>query len=547
MNSKDLQSAGRSLVSAWVPYVLMLTCLLPAAVGRSLAQEFPLQVESAAEGSENSARSGSTEAFPASSEASKEINSQLPPAAVSDSLSRDFPTSGEGHSGAFAPSDGSGATPSPGSPDGQDTKSALESDPSSRGQLGSPAAARSAGGGLSRDTIQSVLARIWTENPQVRQAEQALAATGYDISAARAGYYPYLQLQSSVAQRSQDGVSTLYLVQPLWQGGRTGAQVDVAKAQERAALAALVRARLDLGQRTIDAYFAVAQAQDEEIQWRNYEGALKKLLDTITRRADQGLAPQADVETAVSRLRQAEAQTQANRARLLTNRAVLASLLNATPGSLSWPDDSFILDDAEQQSAAKNRDEHPDVLTARAELDVQKGTAKIARASLTPELSLQHRKQVDGTEFDPSNDATLLVFSYQSSTGVQGFLGYRAEKARIDAAQAQLLAAQQQVDATLQIDRAQLTAVTAQLQSQFDAAQSSALLVLSFARQFEAGRKSWLELLNAQREANDLAVQSINLRRQFWTANAKLALDAMYWEHLGAEPISDTSGRNNNE
>ena len=398
-----------------------------------------------------------------------------------------------------------------------------------------------------RDTIQSIMGRIWRDNPQVRQAEQALIASGYDITAARAGYLPYLQLQSSLAERSQDGVSTLYLVQPLWQGGKTGGQVSVARAQQQAAVAELVRTRLDLGQRTIDAYFSVTQAQDEEIQWRNYVGALKKLLDTITRRSDQGLAPQADVETAISRLKQAQAQTEANRARLLTNRAVLASLLNATPGSLAWPDDSFILDDAQQQSAAKNRDEHPDILAARAELDVQKGTAKVARASLTPEISLQHRQQVDGAEFDPSNDATLLVFSYQSSTGVQGFLGYRAEKERIEAAQARLLAAQQQVDATLQIDRAQLTAVTAQLQSQYDAAQSSALLVLSFARQFEAGRKSWLELLNAQREANDLAVQSINLRRQFWAANAKLALDAMYWKHLGAELISDTDGRNNHE
>lgn len=544
MNSEDLQSAGRRLAGASVPYVLMLTCLLSATVGRSLAQELPSQAQSVPQASEQQAQSDAAGTYPAPGQASREINSARPAAARSDASAPAIPPSGEAGPAAFG-SEGLGTTASPQLSVGQGTTSDAESAPSPGHQLHSPPATPSADGGPLRDTIQSVLARIWKENPQVRQAEQALAATGFDISAARAGYYPYLQLQSSVAQRSQDGVSTLYLVQPLWQGGRTGAQVNVAKAQQRAALAELGRTRLELGQRTIDAYFAVTQAQDEEVQWRNYEGALKRLLDTITRRANQGLAPQADVETAVSRLRQAQAQTQANRARLLTNRAVLASLLNATPRSLSWPDDSFILDDAEQQSAATNRDEHPDVLAARAELEVQKGTAKIARASLTPELSLQHRQQIDGTEFDPSNDATLLVFSYQSSTGVQGFLGYRAEEERIAAAEARLLAAQQQVEATLQIDRAQLTAVTAQLQSQFDAAQSSALLVLSFARQFEAGRKSWLELLNAQREANDLAIQSINLRRQFWTANAKLALDAMYWKHLGAELVSDTSGHNN--
>lgn len=487
MNTEESRSTGGSLIRWLAPSVLILSSLLLAAPGKSYAQAASPTSENGAGTVDNAAEAGPSPG----------------------------PLSSLGHVSESNPA--SDAPPEWGQP-----------------------VAQPARGGPSRDSIQSVMGRIWRDNPQVRQAEQALEATGFDISAARAGYYPYLQLQSSVAERSQDGVSTLYLVQPLWQGGRTGAQVSVARARQQAAFAELARTRLELGQRTIDAFFAVTQAQDEEIQWRNYEGALKSLLDTITRRANQGLAPQADVETALSRLKQAQAQIQANRARLLTNRAILASLLNGAPGSLVWPDDSFILDEAEQQAMLRNQDGHPDVLAAQAELDIQKGTAKVTRASLSPEVSLQHRQQVDGAEFDPSNDATLIVFSYQSANGVQGFLGWRAEEERIEAAKARLVAAQQQVDATLQIDRAQLSAVTAQLQSQYDAAQSSALLVLSFTRQFEAGRKSWLELLNAQREANDLAIQSINLRRQFWAANAKLALDAMHWDRLGAELIGVT-------
>lgn len=390
------------------------------------------------------------------------------------------------------------------------------------------------------DTLQSIMAKVWLDNPQVLQAEESLRASGYDITAARAAYLPYLQLQSAVADRSQDSISTLYVVLPLWDGGARGAQVGIAKARQRAALAELARTRLELGQRTLEAYFNIAGAQDQQIQWSNYVGALKKLLATIKRRADQGLAPQADVETAISRVKQAEAGAEANRAMLVTNRAQLASLLNATPGSLAWPEDSFILSDEEVAESARQGERHPAYLAARAEVEIQESTAKSAKASVWPEFSLQHRRQLDGVEFDPSNDATLVVMSYQTTNGVQGLLGYRAEQQRIAAVKARLEAVNREIAATVAVDRAQLTATAAQLEVQYEAAKATSALVDSYIRQFEAGRKTWLEVLNAQREANDTLIQSIALRRSYWAANAKLALDGMYWNRLGAEVVDET-------
>src|SRR3546814_8359160 len=120
------------------------------------------------------------------------------------------------------------------------------------------------------DTLQTILPKVWSENPQVLQAEEAVKASGYDITAARAGYFPYLQVQSSLAENSQDSISTLYIVLPLWSGGSTNAQVDIAKARQKAALAELAKIRLALGQSTLQAYFNVLQAQDTMIQWNNY-------------------------------------------------------------------------------------------------------------------------------------------------------------------------------------------------------------------------------------------------------------------------------------
>src|SRR3546814_17670544 len=57
----------------------------------------------------------------------------------------------------------------------------------------------------------------------------------------------------SLAENSQDSISTLYIVLPLWSGGSTNAQVDIAKARQKAALAELAKIRLALGQSTLQA------------------------------------------------------------------------------------------------------------------------------------------------------------------------------------------------------------------------------------------------------------------------------------------------------
>src|SRR3546814_21094344 len=83
------------------------------------------------------------------------------------------------------------------------------------------------------------------------------------------------------------------------------------------------------------------------IQWNNYIAALNRLFATIKRRSEQGVAPQADVETALSRLRQAQASMEATRAALLSNRAQLETLLNAAPGALAWPSEDTVMRDEE--------------------------------------------------------------------------------------------------------------------------------------------------------------------------------------------------------
>jgi outer membrane protein TolC len=384
------------------------------------------------------------------------------------------------------------------------------------------------------DTLAALLNKVWRENPTVLKAESEVRATGFDITAARTGYFPYAQVSSALGQSSDESISTLRVVQPLWGGGKTWAQVDTAKAKSRAAIAELARARLQLGQQTAEAFLNIAMGQEQAAQWKRYIDALQRLVSVIKRRSEVGAAPSADVQAALSRWQQALAGQAASRAQLETNRAQLAALIDALPPPVQWPTEEYMVSDQEVADATKRAELHPDRLLAQAQVEIQEGTARNAKANLWPDFSVQYRQQLQGSRFDPSSNATLLVAEYSSTSGLAGYFGYRAQSQRVDETHRQLDATKRQVEATLASDKAQLAAVSSQLAAQLAASDAASTLVDSFLRQFEAGRKSWLDVLNAQREASDNQVQAITVKRTYWLANVKLALDAMYWHRLGA-------------
>src|SRR3546814_16965888 len=109
---------------------------------------------------------------------------------------------------------------------------------------------------------------------------------------------------------------------------------------------------------------------------------------------------------------------EATRAALLSNRAQLETLLNAAPGALAWPSEDTVMSDEEFALSGNRSELHPAYLAARAQIDIQEGTARNARAALWPEISIQNRRPLDGVQFDPSNDATFLVVSFQSKNRV---------------------------------------------------------------------------------------------------------------------------------
>ena len=384
-----------------------------------------------------------------------------------------------------------------------------------------------------------MLRTVFGTHPQVQQAISEVDSQRYAIAGARAGYFPFLQVQSAVADKGSNGSTTVSVVQPLWDGGLTSAQLDEARQRYQAAFANLTQVRLTLSQEVLTASFDILGADSQLTLWDQYIVDLNKSLETIQRRSERGVAPEADVQTALVRVSQAESGREAVRAVRIAGRSRLSSLMNQPPPPLRWPEGESKLRPDDLPGLLDQVEAHPAMEVDRLAVRVQEAVARGTRASLWPSISLQHREQLEGTRFDPSSDATLLVAQYQTTNGLKAYQGARSEKAKVAAAESRVRATRASLQAQVRSDSAQLLALATQIAAQSGAANASTALVDSYRRQFEVGRKTWVELLNAQREAHEARIQLANLNRAYWQANLRLLLQAMHWERLGLGEFLD--------
>jgi len=400
-----------------------------------------------------------------------------------------------------------------------------------------PVSASSENGRL--DRFSDALVHVWETHPDVLQAQYALQASGFDVTAAYSGFMPYVQLDMSRRRVSDRYVARF--VQPLFSGGSTVAGVQAAQASQRQALAELSSRRLQLALRLSDVWYGVIAARELDQLYRGHIADLNNLLGIIRRRADEGVAAQADVINAVTRIRQVEAQAEANRAVLGATSAQLTALLGTRSlGNPGWPEESQRLGDKLAAAAWEHtRDRHPAIQSALAVIDRQGAERSINRGRTLPELGLRYSKPF-GDEADQTAPVSELYLQYQTDTAFRAFQGMRAGTSRVEAAQASLENTRRDVQAAISQALAERQAAALQLEYQQLAFQAARDLVDSFKRQFETGRKTWIEVLNAQREAQETRLQLVQQRRAYWVANNRLTLQGLYWDVL----LRELDGRN---
>jgi adhesin transport system outer membrane protein len=362
-------------------------------------------------------------------------------------------------------------------------------------------------------------------HPSVRAQLSNEKSAQIGIETAEYQRYPTPQLSyESVKKNSadpsyigSDGVATVRITQPIFTGGQFTAQLDKAKANLQLSQASVRETRRNIALKVVQAYSDWSSA---ELKAQSIEKSLvihQKLLQQAQNRITQGVSPQSDLALVQGRLdatsgelfsAKLQAELAIHKLMELTGNPLIATQLQADK---TGPIQHTQL----LESLLANAQLHsPDLLKAKAQAVISRASKQEKESALKPDIYVRAERQY-GNYFSTDTNAHTRVFIGVSSKfgpGLSSFTQISAAKAQEDTSEFEIQSQERLVRELVINDVSVIRSLQQRMQAIQGALQSSMAVLESFERQFNAGRKTWLDLMTVAKDVAQNEMQLAEVR-----------------------------------
>ncbi|RXN83745.1 hypothetical protein C7R54_26085 [Achromobacter aloeverae] len=386
-------------------------------------------------------------------------------------------------------------------------------------------------------TIPALLQRAETTHPSVagRRADHAAAQANRDA----AGWQRFPTPSVELGSRSLGGTGTdtlngstraIRLDQPLWTGGRIDAGIDAADQRLQASDAAITEVQLDLRMKVANAASEAMRQQERVRVAQGHVAQLDKLQGMIRRRVAQEVSASADLNLAQSRLLASVNDVNAGKQALRTALVQLEQLVGEPVGRVvESPGDEAGLADDKPGLLARTLDVSPRLKRLRYEERQAEATVRVRRAVLSPAVLLRLENlqgtALVGTGVGSTNRA-LVVLQWQTGAGLSALSAVSEARAQQEATRQAREAAVREVTQQFESDWAQWQDARLRLDVARRIQGTAAEVADSYSRQYVAGRKSWLDMMNSVREVEQAELASVDVRYEAQAAALRLRLES---------------------
>lgn len=373
--------------------------------------------------------------------------------------------------------------------------------------------------------LEEAILLVTAKYPTALAARSGLRAAASDVKAAQWLRFPAISGNLAYLDSSGSPQPQVVVEAPIWTGGRISSSIRRAKAQETASSAQYIEVVQDLAVTVTNTYFEIVrQTQSEQLLAESVD-VHRQLVETMERRVKQEVSPVADLELARSRLAQIEQQYTVTKSQRATALRILAELV-ADPsydlGPVPYYDPEADLpsrDVLEEQSVSYD----PTLRRLNAEAQVAKAEVEQTRSGILPQLNAQYSyDNVFGSRVG-------VVVRAQSQGGLSQFSQVNAARQRVDASLEQIRTVEQQLRRDVAADIITYESAKARAAISRDATDTASRVSASYMRQFIAGRRSWLDVMNALREAVTAQLGRADAEVQVMATATRLLLRSGRW------------------
>lgn len=391
--------------------------------------------------------------------------------------------------------------------------------------------------------VDSLITQAIQTHPLVGSARASQQATTEGINAAKLNLLPTPSVSSGY-DRDNDFVSQVTLRQPLWTGGKLTAEVNQAIFDDKAAVEYVYEQQNLVAKTTIDAWQSYIQAiAKQEI----HSNGLKELNDfeaMMQRRVSQGVSARIELDLVTNRILQEQTAYQGAVEQQRIAAARLEQIIGQPLSQVSavgLPNIKVLVNQAKQQSTNFERmafDQlsfyNPIIVKEQFQIESAKQGVESQQAARYPTVYAQY-EHAYYHENSENEGKFSLGLSYAPGAGFSNIALARASQAQVNSLVQTQEAARRSVIENIQVQYQQFVSAKDRETSLVAAVAGAQIVVSSYRRQFIAGRKSWLEVLNAVREHNDYQVQLVQTRADILGAFHRLQVDfgIMPWQQFG--------------
>lgn len=385
-------------------------------------------------------------------------------------------------------------------------------------------------------TLEKMIEKAVSENPEVQARFHAFKAAEFDESAAKGRYLPNLTIDQTFRNQERltpninntytpNQQSTLTLRQMIFDGLATPSEVGRLDHVAKARYFELQSQMQSIALETATAYFdllryrrLVAYAQDNFV-------VHKQVFDKIKSRVDAGVGKKVDLEQATGRLALAEANLLTESTNLYDVNARFQRLVGELPAENLV--EVMIGQDGLASSSAEALDiaykQNPNILSAIENIIAVERSVTGRKAPFLPRLDLQGRKIIDVN--DASRNSTLASDTLEVTASWNIFNGF-TDKSNLDSAVEDLNRSHDLRDKACVDTRQQVSIAYNSIQQLKEQVSYRKLhqdsiekARLAYRKQYDIGQRTLLDLLDTENEY-------FQARRNF--TNAEMDMNTAY-------------------
>lgn len=379
---------------------------------------------------------------------------------------------------------------------------------------------------VDRNLFTLVVAAI-SSHPSIAAARANLRASGADLRAAKWQQFPTFSVEGLLLdEKNNSRQASAVIDQPIWTAGRISSSIERAKALGQAALAsywdAVLNIELNVAQNYHEFYRLSARIDSLNDSLTQH----RRLVATMERRVAQEVSPVSDLDLVRSRTAQVEQQVTVTVAQRKTALQKLRELVDdptLEPGpapkfdmDLPELDENLITERAVAFDPARQR--------LLAEAKAARAEAASSRAAILPQLMGQYSYN------ETSGHRVGLVLKAQSDGGFARFASANAAKAREQAAELKVAGIERDLRDRVIADLAEYASARARLDTTKLASNSAMRVTASYMRQYISGRRTWLDVMNAVREASSAQNDAIDAESSTRAAYDRLMMRTGSWK-----------------